>query len=123
MGSDSNTETYVTLSLTFIAASFVILALAQPSATLHAQELGNEDYSITNFGLINSNTPFITVQGRVGGSYDASLGDEGYQTYVFKTDKGSFMISVAQGAGSVLYYSAERLVTDGLRLDACLITE
>jgi hypothetical protein len=29
----------------------------------------------------------MCVQGKAGGSYDASLGDEGYEAHVFKTDK------------------------------------
>jgi hypothetical protein len=44
-----------------------IFVLVQIPITVHAQELGKEDYSITNFGLINSDTPFITVQGWAGG--------------------------------------------------------
>ena len=33
-----------------------------------------------------------------GGSYNPSLGDEGYQAYVFDTDKGTLEISVAEGS-------------------------
>jgi hypothetical protein len=122
MKSDPGIETYFVLSLTGIVAALGILALSQVSATLYAQELEKGDYSITDFGLINSDTAFITVQGRAGGSYDASLGDEGYQAYVFRTDKGNFMITVAQGAGSTPYYSIERLLTNDLMINSCLIT-
>ena len=41
---------------------------------------------------------FITVGGAAGASYDPSLGDEGYQAYVFDTDKGTFEISVVEGS-------------------------
>jgi hypothetical protein len=123
MRSDSSIETYFVLSLTGIVTALGILALPQVSTTLYAQELEKGDYSITDFGLINSNTAFITVQGRAGGSFDASLGDEGYQAYVFITDKGNFMITVSQGASTSPNYSAERLLTDEVRLNVCLITE
>lgn len=33
---------------------------------------------------------FITVQYDAGGSYNPSLGDEGYRAYVFDTDKGTW---------------------------------
>lgn len=85
----------------------------------YAQQLHTKDYIITDFGLRDSNTPFVTVQGKAGGSYDASVGDEGYQAYVFKTDKGNFMTTVAED----LYYSANHLLTDDIELDACLHTE
>ena len=122
MRSDSNIETSVTLSLTILVTALAILTPSQGFMTLRAQELGIADYTITDFGLINNDTPFITVQGRAGGSTDASLGDEGYQAYVFRTDKGNFMITVAQGAGSTPYYSIERLLTNDLKINACLMT-
>ena len=46
---------------------------------------------------MKNGNPFITVQGAAGGSYDPSLGDEGYQAYVSDTDKGTLEISVAEG--------------------------
>lgn len=103
--------------------ALAILALPLSSTTLRAQELDEKDYTITDFGFLNSNVPFITVQGIAGGSYDASLGDEGYQAYVIKTNKGNFMITVAQGLGSSPSYSAERLLTNDLELNGCLVTE
>ena len=62
----------------------------QCTITLH-----EEDHIVTNFGMKYGN-PFITVQRVAGGSYDPSLGDEGYQAYVFDTDKGTFEISVTE---------------------------
>jgi hypothetical protein len=121
MRSILSVERKVILSLTAAVTAMLILTSMQTS--LFAQDLNLEDYMITGFGMINSNTPFITVQGKAGGSFDASIGDEGYQAYVFKTDKGNFMITVARGAGTTPYYSAERLLTDDLQLNACLITE
>lgn len=114
-----------TLPLTVMAMALTILALplSSTTTTLRAQELDKKDYTITDFGFLNSDVPFITVQGIAGGSYDASLGDEGYQAYVIKTNKGNFMITVAQGPGSSPSLSAERLLTNELRLDECLVTE
>jgi hypothetical protein len=104
--------------------ALTILALALSSTTtLLAQELREEDYAIIDFGLINRDIPFITVEGIAGGSYDASLGDEGYQAYVFMTDKGNFMITVSQGEGNAPHYSTERLLTEKLNLKECLTTE
>jgi hypothetical protein len=90
---------------------------------LYAQELRTEDYIITDFGLRNGNTPFISVQGKAGGSYDASLGDEGYEAYVFKTDKGNFMITVSEGFGTTPYYSSDHLLSNDVKLNECLDTE
>lgn len=104
----------------------VITVLLIPSIIsnpLYAQGLRTEDYIITDFGLRNSNTPFITVQGKAGGSYDASMGDEGYEAYVFKTDKGNFMISVSEGFGTKPYYSANHLLSNDIKLNECLDTE
>jgi hypothetical protein len=92
-------------------------------APSYAQELHTTDYIITDFGLRDSNTPFITVQGKAGGSYDASMGDEGYEAYVFKTDKGNFIISVAEGSGTTPYYSADHLLSNDIKLNECLDTE
>jgi hypothetical protein len=105
--------------------AWVILALS-PSSTmfsLFAQELDKKDYTITDFGFLNRKVPFITVQGLAGGSYDASVGDEGYQAYVIKTNKGNFMVTVSQGQGSNPSYSAERLLSNELELNGCLVTE
>ena len=113
----------VTLLLSVTVMALAILALPMSSTTLRAQELDEKDYTITDFGFLNSKIPFITVQGIAGGSYDASLGDEGYQAYVIKTNNGNFMITVAQGPGSSPSYSAERLLTNELELNGCLVTE
>ena len=108
--------------LTFTLAVLLIpLVSCAPS---YAQKLHTNDYIITDFGLKDSNSPFITVQGKAGGSYDASLGDEGYQAYVFKTDKGNFIISVSEGeSGTSPYYSASHLLTNDITLNECLDTE
>ena len=105
---------------------YAIAVLMIPSIIaipLYAQELRTEDYIITDFGLRNGNTPFRSVQGKAGGSYDASLGDEGYEAYVFKTDKGNFMITVAEGSGTNPYYSTNHLLTNDVKLNECLDTE
>ena len=39
----------------------------------------------------------MTVQGTAGGSYDPSMGDEGYEAYIFDTNRGIFQITVAEG--------------------------
>ncbi len=105
---------------------FVVTVLLVPLVTYapsYAQKLNTADYTITDFGLKDSNTPFISVQGKAGGSYDASVGDEGYQAYVFKTDKGNFMITVAEGSGTSPYYSADHLLSNDVKLNECLDTE
>jgi hypothetical protein len=90
----------------------------------YSQELHTEDYTITDFGLKNSSTPFLTVQGKAGGSYDYSVGDEGYWAYVFKTDKGNFLISISgTDPDPCCYYEAEHLLTDDIKLNECLHTE
>lgn len=120
---DSHTR-HLTLSLSVVVMVLTILVLPPSSTTtVLAQEVDEEDYTITDFGFLNRKVPFITVQGKAGGSYDASLGDEGYLAYVIKTNKGNFMITVAQGSGSSPSYSAERLLTNELELNGCLVTE
>ena len=115
-----NTCDQTLLVLYAIAVLMIPSIIAIP---LYAQELRTEDYIITDFGLRNGNTPFISVQGKAGGSYDASLGDEGYEAYVFKTDKGNFMITVAEGSGTNPYYSTNHLLTNDVKLNECLDTE
>jgi hypothetical protein len=113
----------LTVMVILVVIALTILVLSLTSTTLLAQKLDKKDYAITDFGFLNSNVPFITVQGIAGGSYDATLGDEGYQAYVIKTNKGNFMITVAEGPGSSPSYSAERLLTNELKLNECLVTE
>ena len=115
-----NTSDQTLLVLYAIAVLMIPSIIAIP---LYAQELRTEDYIITDFGLRNGNTPFISVQGKAGGSYDTSLGDEGYEAYVFKTDKGNFMITVAEGSGTNPYYSTNHLLTNDVKLNECLDTE
>jgi len=108
--------------LIFTVAVLLILSVAY--APSYAQKLHTDDYIITDFGLRDSNTPFITVQGKAGGSYDASFGDEGYEAYVFKTDKGNFIISISEGgSGTSPYSSASHLLTNDIALSECLDTE
>jgi hypothetical protein len=115
-----NTSDQTLLVLYAIAVLMIPSIVAIP---LYAQELRTEDYIITDFGLRNGNTPFISVQGKAGGSYDASLGDEGYEAYVFKTDKGNFMITVSEGFGTTPYYSSDHLLSNDVKLNECLDTE
>jgi hypothetical protein len=75
-----------------IALSLLLLAA---NNAYSAASLNEKDYYINNFGIKNGN-PFISVQGTAGGSFDPSMGDEGYEAYVFDTDKGLFQITVAQ---------------------------
>jgi hypothetical protein len=90
-------------------------------ATLaYAVTLHEKDYIITNFGIKNGN-PIITVQGTAGGSYDPSLGDEGYQAYVFDTDKGTFEITVAEGSSNKPHYSTDQILAKVTKLNECLI--
>jgi hypothetical protein len=115
-----NTLTQPWILIFTVAVLLIPLIAYAPS---YAQELHTTDYIITDFGLRDSNTPFITVQGKAGGSYDASMGDEGYQAYVFKTDRGNFMITVSEGFGTKPYYSANHLLSNDTKLNVCLDTE
>src|ERR687891_36558 len=105
-----------------LCAITVLLIPSIISIPLYAQELRTEDYTITDFGLRNGNTPFITVEGKAGGSYDESLGDEGYEAYVFKIDKGNFMITVSEGFGTNPYYSANHLLSNNINLNVTAVT-
>jgi hypothetical protein len=115
-----NTSIQLWMLMFTVAVLLIPLIAHAPS---YAQELHTTDCIITDFGLSDSNTPFITVQGKAGGSYDTSVGDEGYQAYVFKTDKGNFIISVSEGFGTKPYYSADHLLTNNITLNECLDTE
>ena len=64
---------------------------------------------------------FITVQGSAGGSYDPSLSDEGYQAYVFDTDKGIFEISVTEGSSNKPHFSTDQIFRKVIKLNECLI--
>ncbi len=94
-----------------------------PSASLvYSIKFDEKDYIITNFGMKAGN-PFITVQGTAGGSYDPSMGDEGYEAYVFGTDKGIFQITVAEGSSNKPYYSANHILDKEIKLNECLLSE
>ncbi len=58
-------------------------------------------------------------------SFDPSMGDEGYEAYVFDTDKGIFQITVAQGlsADGKPYYSVAHILSNQINTGACLLTE
>src|SRR5215510_2078120 len=87
----------------------------------YGMKLNKNDYIITGYG-INNSKPYITVQGTAGGSYDPSLGDEGYYAYVFNTDKGIFQITVAEGSSNKPYYGVDRIANKEIKLHECLIT-
>jgi hypothetical protein len=70
---------------------------------------------------MKNGNPFITVQCAAGGSYDPSLGDEGYQAYVFDTDKGTFEITVAKGTSNKPHYSTDQILAKVTKLNECLI--
>ena len=62
---------------------------------------------------MNVTNPFITVQGIAGGSHDASLGDEGYEAYVFDTDKGMFQITISTpSSDGIPNYSTARILSN-----------
>jgi hypothetical protein len=78
-----------------------------------------KDHIVTNFGMKNTN-PFITVQCAAGGSYDPSLVDEGYQAYVFDTDKGTLEISVAEGTSNEPHFATDQILAKVIKLNECL---
>ncbi|HEY7111208.1 MAG TPA: hypothetical protein VH415_17405 [Nitrososphaeraceae archaeon] len=115
----SNKATFYFLAVgtgIFFLLSYVSFVNASTST------LNEKDYLITNFGIKNGN-PIISVEGIAGGSYDASMGDEGYQAYVFDTDKGIFQITVSEGSSNKPYYSTDQLLVKEIKLDECLPTK
>lgn len=99
-----------------------ILFLGTLTSLAYGLKLNEKDYIITGFGMKEGN-PFITVQGTAGGSYDPSMGDEGYEAYVFNTDKGIFQITVAEGSSNKPYYSVDHILSKEIKLNECLLTE
>src|SRR6266542_6216485 len=95
-----------------LASVIVILFILFAANKVYSIELNKRDYYINNFG-IKDGKPFITVQGTAGGSFDPSMGDEGYEAYVFDTDKGIFQITVAQGLSvdGKPYYSVAHILS------------
>ena len=106
--------------IVYLCIIFAILFLGSLETLAYGVTLQEKDYIITNFGIKNGN-PFITVQGTAGGSYDPSLGDEGYQAYVFDTDKGTFEITVAEGSSNKPHYSTDQILAKVIKLNECLI--
>jgi hypothetical protein len=100
----------------------ILLLVAFTASNAYASKLNEKDYIITDFGIASGN-PFITVEGTAGGSYDPSMGDEGYEAYVFDTDKGLFQVTVAEGESEKSYYSADHLLVKGIKLNECLLSE
>jgi hypothetical protein len=99
-----------------------MLFLGPLASLVYGIEFNEKDYIITGFGMKNGN-PFITVQGTGGGSYDPSMGDEGYEAYVFDTDKGIFQITVAEGSSNKPYYSVGHILAKEIKLNECLLSE
>src|SRR6266540_258966 len=109
-----------TIYVSIICAILLLVAFTISNA--YAIKLNEKDYIITDFGIVSGN-PFITVEGTAGGSYDPSMGDEGYYAYVFNTDKGIFQITVAEGDANKPYYGVDRIVNKEIKLHECLITK
>jgi hypothetical protein len=99
-----------------------ILFLGTLTSLAYGVKLNEKDYTITGFGMKDGN-PFITVQGTAGGSYDPSMGDEGYVAYVFNTDKGIFQITVAEGSSNKSYYAVDHILAKEIKLNECLSSE
>jgi hypothetical protein len=115
--------TNIGLSFFFLpCAIFVIFFLFSLISSSYGMKLNESDYIITGFGINNSN-PYITVQGTAGGTYDPSLGDEGYYAYVFNTDKGTFQVTVAEGFSNKPYYGVDRIANKEIKLHECLDTQ
>lgn len=108
------------LSLVLVISSLVSLV---GFASLHAISLQQKDYTIKDFG-IKDGTPFMLVEGTAGGSYDPSMGDEGYEAYVFDTDKGIFQVSVAEGVykNGTPYYLTDQVSVKNVKINECLST-
>jgi hypothetical protein len=54
----------------------------------------------------------MIVEGTAGSSYDLSMGDEGYEDYVFHTNRGLFQVSVAKGIyrNGTPYYLIDQVI-------------
>jgi hypothetical protein len=107
-----------------IAAVLLLIVFLFISAQrTYSLELDENDYIIKNFG-INHTNPFITVEGIAGRSYDVSMGDEGYNAYVFDTDKGIYQIAVSYSSNNnIPSYSSSRILSNVTNVGDCLITE
>jgi hypothetical protein len=108
---------YLLASATVVLFLFLFTSIVNASTST----LNERDYIITNFGIKNGN-PIITVEGTAGGSYDASMGDEGYHAYIFDTDKGIFQVTVSEGSPNKPYYSTDQLLVKQIKLNECLLT-
>jgi hypothetical protein len=52
------------------------------------------------------------------------LGDEGYEAYVFDTDRGMFQITVSASSNDgIANYSTARIISNQTELGDCLLTE
>jgi len=111
---------HMNLCLALVLITLFVL-MAYPG--LYATSLEENDYIIKDFGVKNGNL-FITVEGTAGGSYDPSMGDEGYEAYVFDTDKGVFQVTVAEGIyNGTPYYLTDQVFANELKLNVCLFTK
>lgn len=102
----------------------IIIALgvlvASPFLTYDALAIFNKvDFQITNFGLKDGN-PYIQVQGKAGGSYSTSCGDECYYAYVYVTDKGTFASTVANDDGKP-YYGTDHFENRTFKIGDCIV--
>lgn len=110
------------LSLVLFISCLVIIIVGHTS--LYAISLQQKDYTIKDFG-IKDGTPFMLVEGTAGGSYDPSMGDEGYEAYVFDTDRGVFQVSVAEGVykNGTPYYLTDQVSVENVKINECLSTK
>lgn len=105
-----------------IAWSVLLSILILAFHDAYSLELDENDYIIKNFGL-NDTNPFIIVEGMAGRSYDISMGDEGYNAYIFDTDKGIYQIAVSYSGGNTPGYFSSRILSNISSVGDCLITE
>jgi hypothetical protein len=105
-----------------IASSLLLSILFVALHEAYSLELDENDYIIKNFGL-NDTNPFITVEGIAGRSYDISMGDEGYNAYIFDTDKGIYQVTVSYSSSNSPDYFSSRILSNISSVGDCLITE
>jgi hypothetical protein len=104
----------------YLGVTAAILFLGSLATGVYAITFNEPDYIVTKSGMRNGN-PFITVEGNAGASYDPSVGDEGYQAYIFDTDKGIFEITVAESSSDKPHYSTNQILAKEVKLDECLL--
>jgi hypothetical protein len=115
---------HVILYLPLILIALLAILMVKQGLYATTTSLQENDYVINDFGIRNGSL-FITVEGIAGGSYDPSMGDEGYSAYLFDTDKGKFQVTIGEGIynNGTPYHLTDEVVVNEIKLNECLFTK